>query len=87
MTQVAVASCWRPGVTRNMHLPPKRRPKRVRLTVAVPGRSGACQSKLASCRPLPLAQVAPPAPGGAPIAPYLLRYAQSVNWQTANPEH
>ena len=37
--------------------------------VAVPGRSCACHSRLASCRPLPLAQVASPAPGGAPVAP------------------
>ena len=48
-------------------------------TVAVPGRSGAYHNKLASCRSLPLAQVAPPAPGGAPFAPYLLRHAQLVS--------
>jgi len=39
------------------------------LPVAVPGRNRACQSRLVSCRPLPLAQVAPSATGGAPIAP------------------
>ena len=37
--------------------------------VAVPGRCFARRSGLASRRPLPLAQVAPPATGGAPIAP------------------
>ena len=38
------------------------------FTVAVPGSRFASQSRLASCRPLPLAQVAPSATGGAPIA-------------------
>ena len=37
--------------------------------VAVPGRCGVRQSGLASRRPLPLAQVASSATGGAPIAP------------------
>ena len=39
------------------------------LPVAVPGRSIACLSRLAPCRPLPLALVAVSATGGAPIAP------------------
>ena len=37
--------------------------------VAVPGRRCVRRSGLAPCRPLPLARVAPPAPGGAPLAP------------------
>ena len=37
--------------------------------VAVPGRSCARRSGLASCRPLPLARLPPPAPGGGRLAP------------------
>ena len=37
--------------------------------VAVPGRRCVRRSGLAPCRPRPLARVAPPAPGGAPLAP------------------
>ena len=37
--------------------------------VAVPGSAIAHRSALGTRRPLPLAQVAPPATGGAPLAP------------------
>ena len=42
---------------------------RCRCPVAVPGVSIACQVRLASCRPLPLALLASSATGGARIAP------------------
>ena len=42
---------------------------------AVPGRNFAWQSRLVSCRPLHCARVAPPAPGGAPLA-YPTSYAR-----------
>ena len=37
-----------------------------------------CHRQRKATRPRPLARVAPPATGGAPLAPYLLRYAHSV---------
>ena len=39
------------------------------LLLRCPAENIACQNRLVSCRPRLLAQVAPPATGGAPIAP------------------
>jgi len=57
--------------------------------------SNCCGTRCAPCRqsgcvahrPRPLARVAVSAPGGAPLAPYLLRYAQPVSRRTKNTQH
>ena len=75
MTSKDGSPCWTRGATCGLT---------VRLTVAVPGvRLGGGAPALHTDR-CQLAQVASSATSSAPIAPYLLRYAQSAKRQIAD---